>query len=101
LSSADPRGQDTDHDTVLDWTERCRFEREDLDGFEDADGCPDPDNDADGIPDFSDPTPNGEPEVRPVDLPGETPTLEQRIKTRPAPGPLEPRFRNGGTDGTR
>src|SRR5262249_28443501 len=36
-------------------------EPEDLDGFQDADGCPDPDNDQDGIPDVIDKCPN-EPE---------------------------------------
>lgn len=29
--------------------DRCPFEEEDLDGHDDADGCPDPDNDGDGI----------------------------------------------------
>ena len=32
----------------------CMNEAEDLDGFEDEDGCPDPDNDRDGIADASD-----------------------------------------------
>ena len=32
----------------------CMNEAEDLDGFEDLDGCPDPDNDGDGIPDILD-----------------------------------------------
>jgi hypothetical protein len=31
---------------------------EDMDGFEDADGCPDPDNDKDGVPDTRDTCPN-------------------------------------------
>ena len=31
---------------------------EDVDGFEDEDGCPDPDNDGDGIPDVSDACPD-------------------------------------------
>ncbi len=33
-------------------------EAEDKDGFQDADGCPDPDNDGDGIPDAQDRCPN-------------------------------------------
>ena len=37
-------------------------EPEDKDGFEDEDGCPDPDNDKDGIPDVEDKCPN-EPET--------------------------------------
>lgn len=101
VASADPRGQDVDNDTILDWNERCRFEPEDIDGFEDADGCPDPDNDGDGIPDFSDPTPNGEPEAAPDDLPGETGTLKMRIKPRPMPGPVNLDHRGGGSRGPR
>jgi outer membrane protein OmpA-like peptidoglycan-associated protein len=38
-------------------------EAEDKDGFQDEDGCPDPDNDGDGIPDVVDKCPN-EPEDR-------------------------------------
>ena len=37
------------------------MEPEDKDGFQDEDGCPDPDNDGDGIPDAADKCPN-EPE---------------------------------------
>ena len=39
----------------------CPNDPEDKDNFEDADGCPDPDNDKDGIPDIRDKCPN-EPE---------------------------------------
>ena len=35
-------------------TAGCQYGPEDFDGFEDADGCADPDNDRDGIPDTSD-----------------------------------------------
>ncbi len=52
---------DADHDGVPDDLDRCPTEPEDKDGFEDADGCPDPDNDQDGIPDAQDKCPN-EPE---------------------------------------
>jgi hypothetical protein len=34
--------------------DQCPNEREDFDGFEDDDGCADPDNDDDGVPDFED-----------------------------------------------
>jgi outer membrane protein OmpA-like peptidoglycan-associated protein len=34
--------------------DHCADEAEDRDGFEDSDGCPDPDNDADGVPDLAD-----------------------------------------------
>ncbi|MFO0550416.1 MAG: thrombospondin [Polyangiaceae bacterium] len=49
-----PQALDTDHDGVLDRDDRCPNEREDRDGFEDADGCLDPDNDGDRIPDTLD-----------------------------------------------
>src|SRR6185369_14068728 len=38
--------------------DRCPNDPEDKDGFQDEDGCPDPDNDADGIPDVVDKCPN-------------------------------------------
>jgi outer membrane protein OmpA-like peptidoglycan-associated protein len=49
---------DADHDGVPDDVDRCPLVPEDRDGFEDADGCPDPDNDKDGIPDVADKCPN-------------------------------------------
>jgi hypothetical protein len=52
---------DSDHDGVSDDLDRCPTQPEDKDGFQDADGCPDPDNDGDGIPDAQDKCPN-EPE---------------------------------------
>ncbi len=53
---------DSDGDTVKDQDDLCPKEPEDRDGFEDEDGCPDPDNDRDRIPDASDKCPN-EPET--------------------------------------
>jgi OOP family OmpA-OmpF porin len=47
-------GRDGDSDGVLDRADRCPTEREDRDGFQDDDGCPEPDNDGDGILDASD-----------------------------------------------
>ncbi len=40
---------DDDKDGIPNTFDRCPREPEDMDGFEDADGCPDPDNDKDGI----------------------------------------------------
>jgi len=40
---------DGDGDGVPDSVDRCPRAPEDKDGFQDADGCPDPDNDQDGI----------------------------------------------------
>jgi len=52
---------DTDHDLYCDSCDACPSEPEDVDGFQDNDGCPDLDNDRDGIADVSDGCPN-EPE---------------------------------------
>jgi hypothetical protein len=49
---------DADHDGIPDDVDRCPDEAEDRDGFEDDDGCPDPDNDHDGIADAADKCPN-------------------------------------------
>jgi hypothetical protein len=40
---------DDDNDGLVDGSDSCPLIEEDFDGFEDADGCPDPDNDVDGI----------------------------------------------------
>ncbi len=45
---------DRDGDGVKNQVDLAPFEREDLDGFEDADGKPEPDNDRDGVVDLSD-----------------------------------------------
>jgi outer membrane protein OmpA-like peptidoglycan-associated protein len=49
-----PGPRDTDHDTIFDPEDACVEEPEDMDGFEDADGCPDLDNDADRVRDADD-----------------------------------------------
>ena len=49
---------DRDHDGIPDDLDKCPDQPEDKDGFEDADGCPDPDNDKDGILDAADKCPN-------------------------------------------
>jgi OOP family OmpA-OmpF porin len=56
-----PPAKDSDGDGIPDSVDKCPNEPEDKDGFEDADGCPDPDNDGDGIADKIDKCPN-EPE---------------------------------------
>ncbi|MDH5672265.1 MAG: hypothetical protein OEZ06_08955 [Myxococcales bacterium] len=55
-----PRDADRDGDGVPDERDECPPLAEDLDGFEDGDGCPDPDNDNDLIPDADDLCPNEE-----------------------------------------
>lgn len=49
-----PERGDSDGDHVLDRDDACPSEAEDLDSYQDDDGCPDPDNDSDGIPDSGD-----------------------------------------------
>lgn len=45
---------DSDGDGILDDVDQCPNEAEDVDGFQDEDGCPDYDNDGDGILDIND-----------------------------------------------
>ena len=59
--SFDPNARDSDKDGIVDAMDRCPKDPEDLDGFQDEDGCPDIDNDADGRLDVEDRCPN-EPE---------------------------------------
>ncbi len=42
---------DPDDNGIENRVDKCRSQAEDMDGFEDDDGCPEPDNDQDGIPD--------------------------------------------------
>ncbi|MBL4634569.1 MAG: OmpA family protein [Kofleriaceae bacterium] len=53
---------DVDGDGILPPVDQCPEEAEDMDGFEDEDGCPDNDNDNDGIADSEDDCPD-EPET--------------------------------------
>jgi hypothetical protein len=52
--SFSPVESDQDGDGVDDDADGCPFLAEDTDGFQDRDGCPDPDNDNDLIPDLDD-----------------------------------------------
>jgi outer membrane protein OmpA-like peptidoglycan-associated protein len=49
---------DSDNDGIIDREDKCPYEAEDIDGFEDENGCPDKDNDADGVPDEVDSCPD-------------------------------------------
>jgi large repetitive protein len=53
-----PQARDTDGDRVVTSKDKCEGLSEDVDGFEDEDGCPDPDNDQDGLLDVNDKCPN-------------------------------------------
>lgn len=50
--------RDSDHDGVADNVDGCPEQPEDVDGKDDADGCPDLDNDGDGLPDKDDMCPD-------------------------------------------
>ncbi len=56
LFDSEPR--DRDRDGVVDDDDACPDKAEDLDGFQDSDGCPDPDNDEDGFLDSVDKCPD-------------------------------------------
>lgn len=82
-----PEG-DKDHDGVDDTDDACAFLAEDLDGFQDADGCPDPDNDNDLIPDLDDKCPSvAAEEDRDVDEDGCT---DPAPAAEAAPAPAQP-----------
>jgi outer membrane protein OmpA-like peptidoglycan-associated protein/opacity protein-like surface antigen len=49
---------DCDGDGIIGKADQCWKDPEDFDGFEDEDGCPDPDNDGDGILDVDDECPD-------------------------------------------
>jgi outer membrane protein OmpA-like peptidoglycan-associated protein len=57
--------KDRDGDGIIDPDDQCPAVPEDRDGFQDHDGCPDPDNDQDGIADAADKCP-----LRPEDKDG-------------------------------
>jgi outer membrane protein OmpA-like peptidoglycan-associated protein len=54
----EPSIGDRDGDGYADDQDQCPDDPEDFDGFEDGDGCPDPDNDKDGILDVDDNCPD-------------------------------------------
>jgi OOP family OmpA-OmpF porin len=54
----EPSIGDRDGDGIGDDIDQCPNEAEDKDGFQDEDGCPDPDNDGDGILDIVDQCPD-------------------------------------------
>jgi outer membrane protein OmpA-like peptidoglycan-associated protein len=85
VAVVEPKVLDRDGDGIPDAVDKCPDEPEDFDGFEDEDGCPDPDNDKDGIPDVADKCPNEPETVNGVDdedgCPDEAPIVvkEDRI----------------------
>jgi len=55
-----PTARDADGDGIDDDVDQCPHLPEDMDGFQDDDGCMDPDNDNDFVPDTDDRCPNEE-----------------------------------------
>lgn len=74
--------RDADGDGIDDGDDECPQKPEDLDGYEDSDGCPDPDNDGDGIPDDRDKCP-GEPEDQDGDRDGDGCPDEEQSESEP------------------
>lgn len=56
----DAIGADADGDGIADVDDDCPNDPEDFDGFEDEDGCPDPDHDSDGVLDSDDSCPESD-----------------------------------------
>jgi OOP family OmpA-OmpF porin len=54
----DACSDDADGDRIVNDDDSCVLEPEDYDGWQDVDGCPDPDNDGDGLLDTVDRCPN-------------------------------------------
>ncbi len=52
-----PQRRDMDGDGIIDMKDACPDQPEDMDGFQDQDGCPDLDNDQDGVSDQLDACP--------------------------------------------
>ncbi len=54
----EPTPPDKDGDGITNFKDKCPDQPEDIDGFQDEDGCPDPDNDNDGVLDKDDKCPD-------------------------------------------
>jgi outer membrane protein OmpA-like peptidoglycan-associated protein len=100
----EPLTGDFDGDTVPDAFDRCPMSKEDTDGFEDEDGCAEPDNDLDGIDDkkdkcaFEAETINGnkdddgcpDPGVELVHVLGDRVVIDETIQFKTASATLQP-----------
>lgn len=85
---------DSDGDGVPDARDKCPTEKEDRDGFEDDDGCIDPDNDGDGVADGEDNCPDkaGPKELKgcPADMDTDSDGIPDHLDSCPkAAGPKE------------
>jgi hypothetical protein len=92
---------DSDHDGVPDKIDACPKEAEDFDGFQDTDGCPEPDNDEDGILDAKDKCPTQAEDkdgIQDEDGCPETDYDDDGIPDAEDRCPLEPEDRDGFED---
>jgi OmpA-OmpF porin, OOP family len=71
-------GGDPDGDGIEDDVDKCPTVPEDFDGFEDEDGCPEPDNDHDGVLDVDDKCPNIPGPISTGGCPGGAPSGKDR-----------------------
>lgn len=93
LRFTSPWKGDADGDGVIDTADACPDDPEDEDGWDDSDGCPDPDNDLDGIPDEQDGCPGNAGPAAEGDRPAGCPELEEEpepVEADPAPEEAEP-----------
>jgi hypothetical protein len=84
-----PSTTDLDEDGIIDARDRCRRAAEDVDGYEDRDGCPDADDDGDGIADELDKCTLSAEDKDGFDDDDGCPDTEVRVPLEPDPG-LEP-----------
>jgi hypothetical protein len=93
--------RDRDDDTLDDADDQCPTEAEDRDGYEDGDGCPDPDNDLDSLPDKSDKCPSQAEDADGFEDNDGCPELDNDKDGVPDTGdrcPNEPETKNGFDD---
>ncbi|MCE9575974.1 MAG: tandem-95 repeat protein, partial [Deltaproteobacteria bacterium] len=92
---------DPDHDGIVGKADRCPTEAEDVDGYQDSDGCPDVDNDGDGIYDGDDKCPDDAEDKDGFEDEDGCPDLDNDkdgIKDVADKCPLEPENQNGYQD---
>jgi len=93
--------QDRDRDGIADDVDACADAAEDMDGYEDGDGCPELDNDQDGLPDTADKCPSKPEDVDGFEDKDGCPELDNDkdgIEDAQDHCPLQPENKNGIDD---
>jgi OOP family OmpA-OmpF porin len=93
--------RDRDRDGVLDEADQCPTEPEDMDGYDDSNGCPEQDNDLDNIADSADKCPNQAEDMDGFEDHDGCPDLDNDKDGIPDVSdrcPLEPETKNGFDD---